>query len=129
MELKHFLTEKGPKAVGPYSTAVEAAGTVYLSGMLGIDPAAGKLKEGGVLPQAAQMFENVRTVLAEMGLSLANVVKTTVFLTNLGDFAAVNALYGEAFQKDFPARSCVEVSKLPLGGAIEMECIAVRDAR
>lgn len=127
MAIKRFLTEKGPKAVGPYSTAVEAAGTVYLSGILGIDPAAGKLKEGGVLPQAAQIFENLRTVLSEMGLSLGNVVKTTVFLVNLNDFAAVNALYGEAFGKDFPARSCVQVSRLPLDAAIEIECVAVRD--
>lgn len=129
MAIKHFLTEKGPKAVGPYSTAVEAAGTVYLSGMLGIDPAAGKLKEGGVLPQAAQIFENIRTVLSEMGLDLGHVVKTTVFLINLGDFSAMNALYGEAFGKDFPARSCVQVSRLPLDAVIEMECVAVRDLR
>ena len=126
MEIKRFLTEKGPKALGPYSTAVEASGTVYLSGMLGIDPKTGKLAEGGVLPQAAQMFENIRTVLQEMGLSLSNVVKATVFLTNLNDFAAVNALYGEAFGKDFPARSCVQVCRLPMDSAIEMECVAVR---
>jgi len=128
MEIKHYLTEKGPKAVGPYSTAVEGSGTVYMSGMLGIDPKTGKLAEGGVLPQTAQMLENIRTVLSEMGLSLACIVKSTVFLANFGDFAAVNTLYGEAFGKDFPARSCVEVSKLPLNAAIEMECIAVRSA-
>ncbi len=126
MDIKCFLTEKGPKAVGPYSTAVEAAGTVYLSGMLGIDPSLGKLVDGGVLQQASQVFENLRTVLAEMGLGLENIVKATVFLANLGDFAAVNALYGEAFGKEFPARTCVEVSKLPLGAAVEVECIAVR---
>lgn len=127
MEIKHFLTEKGPKAVGPYSTAVEVSGTVYMSGMLGIDPKTGKLAEDGVLKQAAQMFENVRTVLSEMGLTLANVVKTTLFLTDMNDFAPVNTLYGEAFGKDFPARSCVQVSKLPMGAAIEMECIVVRN--
>ena len=127
MAIQHFLTEKGPKAVGPYSTAVEAAGTVYLSGMLGIDPAIGKLKEGGVLSEAGQIFVNLRTVLAELNLSLNHVVKATVFLTDLSDFAPVNALYGEAFQKDFPARTCVQVSKLPLGAAIEIECVAVRD--
>ena len=124
-----FLTQRGPKAVGPYSTAVEASGTVYLSGMLGIDPATGKLAEGGVLQQAAQMLENIRTVLSEMDMTLAHVVKANVFLASMGDFPAVNALYAEAFGKDFPARSCVEVSKLPMGGAIEMECIAVRNAR
>jgi 2-iminobutanoate/2-iminopropanoate deaminase len=97
-----------------------------MSGMLGIDPKTSKLAEGGVLPQASQVFENLRTVLSEMGLDLAHVLKATVYLTNLSDFAAVNALYGEAFQKDFPARTCVEVSKLPLSAAIEIECIAVR---
>ncbi len=127
MGIKHFLTEKGPKAVGPYSTAAESSGTVYMSGMLGIDPKAGKLAEGGVIPQAAQMFENIRTVLSEMGLTLAEVVKTTLYLTDMNDFAPVNALYGEAFGKDFPARTCVQVSKLPLGAAIEMECVAVRN--
>ena len=127
MAINHFLTEKGPKAVGPYSTAVEAAGTVYLSGMLGIDLATGKLKEGGVLAQAGQVFENLRTVLAELHLDLSHVVKATVFLTDLSDFAPVNTLYGEAFAKDFPARSCIQVSKLPLGASIEIECVAVRD--
>ena len=128
MAIKRFLTEKGPKAVGPYSTAVEVSGTVYLSGMLGIDPKLGKLAEGGVLKQAAQMLENIRAVLSEMGLTLENVVKTTLYLTEMNDFASVNSLYGEAFGKDFPARTCVQVSKLPLGAAIEMECVAVRDS-
>ncbi len=127
MAIKHFLTEKGPKAVGPYSTAVESSGTVYLSGMLGIDPKAGKLAEGGITSQAAQMFENIRTVLSEMGLTLANVVKTTLYLTDMNDFAPVNTLYGEAFGKDFPARTCIQVSKLPLGAVIEMECVAIKD--
>ncbi len=127
MAVNRFLTQKGPKAVGPYSTAVEAAGTVYLSGMLGIDPAAGKLAEGGVLKQAAQMFENIRTVLSELQMDIHHVVKATVFLTDLNDFASVNTLYGEAFGKDFPARTCVEVSRLPLNAAIEMECVAVRE--
>jgi 2-iminobutanoate/2-iminopropanoate deaminase len=127
MEIKHFLTEKGPKAVGPYSTAVEANGTVYLSGMLGIDPKTGKLADGDVLKQATQMFENIRTVLSELKLDLGHVVKATVFLADLNDFAPVNTLYGEAFGKDFPARTCVQVSRLPLSAAIEMECVAVRD--
>lgn len=126
MDKKCFLTEKGPKALGPYSTAVAADKTVYLSGMLGIRPETGKLKEGGVLPQAGQVFENLRAVLSELGLTLKNVVKTTVFLTDMDDFSSVNALYGEAFGQDFPARTCVQVAKLPLGAAVEVECIAVR---
>ncbi len=123
-----FLTSKGPKAVGPYSTAVEAGGTVYLSGMLGIDPATGKLAEGGVMKQAEQMFQNIRTVLGELNLDFGRVVKATVFMADLKDFAAVNVLYGEVFGKDFPARSCVQVARLPLDAAIEMECVAVREA-
>ena len=102
MEKQCFLSQKGPKAVGPYSTAVEISGTVYLSGMLGICPDTGKLAEGDALVQAKQLFANLKTVLSEMDLSLQNVVKATVYLTSMGDFAQVNALYGEAFGKDFP---------------------------
>lgn len=120
-----FLTSKGPKALGPYSTAVEAGGTVYLSGMLGIDPATGKLQEG-VLKQAEQMLHNIRTVLEEMGLSMDSIVKATVFMADLKDFTAVNALYGQAFGENFPARSCIQAAGLPMGAAIEMECVAMR---
>ena len=124
MEKICFKTSKGPAAVGPYSTATIYGDTVYMSGMIGVDPATQKPVEGGTLAQAKQVFENIRTILGEMGLEMDDVLKTTVFLTNLGDFAEVNKLYAEYFAPNFPARTCVEVSKLPMGLSIEVECIA-----
>ena len=124
MEKICFKTAKGPAAVGPYSTATIYGDTIYLSGMIGIDPAVQKPVEGGTLAQARQVFENIRTVLGELGLTMDDVLKTTVFLTNLGDFAEVNKLYAEYFGPNYPARSCVEVSRLPMGLSIEVECIA-----
>lgn len=121
---KCFLTKLGPKAVGPYSTAVIHGSTAYVSGMIPIVPETGALAEGGVEAQARQVFENIRTVLGEMGLSLSDVLKTTVFLTDLSNFGAVNAVYAEYFGLDYPARSCFEVSKLPLGAPIEVEVVA-----
>ena len=121
---KVFLTERGPKAVGPYSTAVIQGETAYLSGMLPVDPATGKLAEGGVGAQARQSLANIRTVLDEMGLSLSNLLKVTVFLTDLGGFSEVNQVYGEFLEMPFPARSCVQVAALPLGALIEIEAVA-----
>jgi len=119
-----FKTAKGPAAVGPYSTAVVYGDTVYLSGMIGVDPAVQKPVEGGTLAQAKQVFENIVTVLGELNLTTDDVLKTTVYLTDIGDFAEVNKLYAEYFAPNFPARTCVEVSKLPMGLSIEVECIA-----
>ena len=126
MEKICFKTQKGPAAIGPYCTATVYGNTVYMSGVIGVDPAVQKPVEGGTLAQARQVFENIRTVLGELGLSLDDVLKTTVFLTNLGDFAEVNKLYAEYFGPNYPARSCVEVSRLPMGLSIEVECIARR---
>jgi 2-iminobutanoate/2-iminopropanoate deaminase len=120
---KVFLTERGPKAVGPYSTAVIQGETAYLSGMLPVDPATGKLAEG-VGAQARQSLANIKTVLEEMGLSLSNLLKVTVFLTDLGNFSEVNAIYGEFLEMPYPARSCVQVSALPMGALIEIEAVA-----
>ena len=119
-----FKTAKGPAAVGPYSTATIYGDTVYMSGMIGVDPAVQKPVEGGTLAQAKQVFENIVTVLGELGLTTDDVLKTTVYLTNIGDFAEVNKMYAEYFAPNFPARTCVEVSKLPMGLSIEIECIA-----
>ena len=119
-----FLSQRGPKAIGPYSTAVIHNGVCYLSGMIPVDPASGKLAAADVEGQARQVFENMKTVLGEMGLSLANIVKTTVFLTDLGTFGAVNGIYAEYFGPDYPARSCVQVSALPMGAQIEVEAVA-----
>ena len=124
MEKFCFKTAKGPAAIGPYCSAVIYGDTVYMSGVIGVDPSVGKPVEGGMLAQAKQVFENIRTILGEMGLEMDDVLKTTVFLTNLGDFAEVNKLYAEYFAPNFPARTCVEVSKLPMGLSIEVECIA-----
>ena len=119
-----FLTQKGPRAIGPYSTAVLQGGSCYLSGMIPVDPATGKLAGDDVGVQARQVFENMKTVLGEMNLSMADIVKTTVFLTDLGAFGAVNEIYAEYFGPDYPARSCVQVSALPMGALIEVEAVA-----
>ena len=124
MEKICFKTQKGPAAVGPYSTATIYGDTIYLSGMIGIDPAVQKPVEGGTLAQAKQAFANIATVLGELGLTTADVLKTTVYLTDIGEFAEVNKLYAQYFGPDYPARTCVEVSRLPMGMSIEVECIA-----
>ena len=120
---KCFLTQNGPRAIGPYSTATMHGDTCYLSGVIPVVPATGKLAEGDAEAQARQVFDNMKTILAEMNLSMENVLKTTVFLQDLGSFAAVNAVYAEYFGPDFPARSCVEVAKLPMGALVEVEAI------
>ena len=121
-----FKTKLGPAAVGPYSTATLAGETIYLSGMIGTDPAVQKPVEGGTLAQARQAFENIKTVLGELGATMNDVLKTTVYLTDIGEFGEVNRLYAEYCGPDYPARTCVEVSRLPLGLSIEVECIARR---
>ena len=120
---KCFLTENGPRAIGPYSTAVIHGDTCYLSGVIPVVPATGKLAEGGAEEQARQVFENMKTILAELNSSMADVLKTTVFLQDLGTFAAVNAIYAEYFGPNYPARSCVEVAKLPMGALVEVEAV------
>ncbi len=122
-----FLTRKGPKAIGPYSTAVIQGGVCYLSGMIPVDPATGKLAADDAAGQARQVFENMKTVLGELNLSLAHILKTTVFLTDLGNFGAVNEIYGAYFGPDYPARSCVQVSALPMGAQVEVEAIATME--
>ena len=115
-------TSKAPAAIGPYSQGNRAGDTVYLSGQLGIDPATGKLAEGGV---GAQSLKNIQALLAEVGATEKNVVKTTVFLTSMADFKEVNEAYAAVFNADCPARSCVAVKELPLNGLVEIEAIVV----
>lgn len=122
-----FLTQKGPKAIGPYSSCVLTRDMAYLSGMLGAEPETGALVEGGAQAQAKRAIQNIEIVLSEIGLTLAHVVKTTVFLKNLDDFQAINRVYAEYFGANYPARSCVEVSRLPMGGLVEIEVIAARE--
>ena len=121
-----FLTRRGPKAIGPYSTAAILDGVCYLSGVIPADPATGALAAGDIAGQARQVSENMKTVLEELDHSMADILKTTVFLTDLNDFGAVNEIYAEYFGPDYPARSCVQVSALPKGAMIEVEAIAAR---
>ena len=115
-----------PAPVGPYAVATEANGFVFLSGQVGIDPAKGTVVDGGVAAQTRQVMENIGTILGELGLDYADIVKTTIFVTDIGEFATVNAAYGEYVGDAKPARSTVEVSGLPLGVAVEIEVLAAR---
>lgn len=124
--MKVIATKNAPAAVGPYSQAIDCGDTVYCSGQIPLDPQTGAVVEGGLEAQAHQMFRNVKAVLVEAGLGLENVVKTTVFMTDLGQFGALNAIYAEYFAEPYPARSCVEVSALPKGVLVECEVIARR---
>lgn len=125
MEKNTLHTNAAPAAIGPYAQAVKAGNVIYTSGQLGIDPAAGTLaQEIGAQTHAA--LRNLREVLKAGGADLDNVVKTTVFVRDLGDFAAVNEIYGSYFKEGaYPARSCVEVSRLPKDALVEIECVAV----
>ena len=125
MSKKIISTDKAPAAIGPYSQAVEAGGFVYASGQIPIDPATGNIPEG-IEAQAKQALTNVKNLIEAAGLTLDNVVKTSVFIKNMGDFAKVNEIYATFFTKDYPARSCVEVSALPKGVLIEVEVVAAR---
>ena len=121
-----ICTKNAPAAVGPYSQAIDCGDLVFLSGQIPLVPETGLVAKGGLEAQAHQMFANIKAVLAEAGMSLSNVVKTTVFLTDLSQFAAFNAIYAEYFKAPYPARSCVEVSALPKGVLVECELIARR---
>lgn len=116
---------RGPKAVGPYSPAVAAGGVLYCSGQVPLDPATGKLVEGDIEAQARQALTNLVNLLQDCGSGPASVMKTTVFLHDMGDFARVNAVYAEFFPTDPPARSCVQVARLPLDAKVEVEAIAL----
>ena len=123
---KVIFTEKAPAAIGPYSQAIEANGMVFMSGQIPVNPATGVFVEGGIVEQTTQVFENIKNVLAEAGLTAANVVKTTVFLADMSMFADMNTVYAKYFDGAFPARSAVAVKELPKGALVEIECIAVR---
>lgn len=116
----------GPAAIGPYSHGVWAGELLFLSGQTPIDPATGKLVEGGVTEQTEQVFANIEAVVGDAGLSMDDVVKCNVFLTTMDDFAEMNAVYGERFAAPFPARSTIAVAGLPLGARVEIELVAKR---
>lgn len=124
--LKKITSQNAPAALGPYSQAIQFENLIFCSGQLGINPETGKLIDETIEGQAAQIFKNMRAVLDAAGVTLADVVKTTVFLTSMGDFPVLNALYAEAFGEHKPARSTIQVAGLPLGAKIEIECIAIK---
>ncbi len=124
MDIKTIATQKAPAAIGPYAQGVIAGNIAFLSGQLGLDPATGALAEG-VEAQTHQAMKNIGAMLESQGASYGNIVKTTIFVQDLGDFGKVNEIYASYFSGSFPARSCVEVAKLPKGGLVEIESIAV----
>ncbi len=121
-------TEHAPAALGPYSQAVEVNGWVFCSGQIGLEPASGKLVEGGIEAETRRLLENIRAILAAAGLTLADVVSTTIFLIDLKDFEAVNRIYSEHFSAPYPARSTVQAAALPRGARIEIAAVASRSA-
>lgn len=123
---KVISTANAPQAIGPYSQAIEAGGFVFVSGQIPLIPATGELVEGSVEVQTARVLENLKAILEAAGSSLENVVKTTVYITNMDDFTKVNGIYGQYFQENPPARVCVEVGKLPKGALVEIDVIAAR---
>ena len=124
MKKKIVHTDHAPAAVGPYSQAVKSGELVYTAGQIPLDPATGKIVEGDVRVQTERSLQNLQAVLEAAGSSLKNVVKTTVFLQDMGDFAAMNEVYGRYFDKKPPARSAVQVAALPLGAQVEIEAVA-----
>ena len=119
-------TDKAPAAIGPYSQAIEVNGMVYTSGVIPINPATGELVGGSAADQAEQALSNLQNLLEAAGTSMANVVKTVVFIKNMDDFGSINEVYAKYFPAPFPARSCVEVARLPKDVAIEIEAIAIK---
>ena len=119
-------TQQAPAAIGPYSQAIEAGGTIYVSGQLPINPATGQFAEGGIKELTRQSLTNMQHILQQAGCDMQHVVKTSVFLADMNDFAEMNEVYAEFFKAPFPARSAVAVKTLPKGSRVEIECIAVK---
>lgn len=124
-----IVTDAAPRALGPYAQAVVAGDLVFCSGQVGLDPTSGKLVPGGIGAETARVLENLGAVLAAGGLGLADVVKTTVYLVDLGEFAAVNEVYARYFPPPHPARATVQVAALPAGARVEIEAVAARARR
>lgn len=122
--MKVISTQKAPAAIGPYSQAIQIGNLVYTSGQIPIDPTTGKFAEGGIKEQTRQSLLNVKAILEEAGLMMKNVVKTTIFIADMNDFADMNAIYAEFFSEPYPARSAVAVKTLPKGALVEIEAVA-----
>jgi 2-iminobutanoate/2-iminopropanoate deaminase len=123
---KIIMTQNAPQAIGPYSQAIEANGFVFVSGQIPLDPKTGNLVTGDIREQTKRIMENGKAVLAAAGCGMDRVVKTTIYLKNMGDFASVNEVYGNYFTSDPPARATVEVSRLPKDVAVEIDFVAVK---
>ena len=123
--MKVLSTDKAPAAIGPYSQALVSGGTVFVSGQIPVDPSTGMIAET-IAEQTAQSLSNIENILAENGMTMENVIKTSVFRSDLSDFAAMNEVYASRFKAPYPARSCVEVAAIPKGCKVEIECIAVK---
>ncbi len=123
---KVVKTDKAPKAIGPYSQAIESNGILFISGQIPLDPATGKFVEGGISEQTEQVMKNIEAILKEAGYRLKDVVKSTCLLSDMDNFAAMNAIYGKYYPEDPPARAAYAVCKLPLGALIEIETIAMK---
>lgn len=119
-------TDKAPAAIGPYSQAIEVNGIIYTSGMIPINPATGELVTGGVEEQAEQAISNLEALLEAAGSSIENVLKTVVFISDMDDFGKINEIYAKHFKEPYPARSCVQVARLPKDVAIEIEAVALK---
>lgn len=124
--MKALHTDKAPAAIGPYSQAIEVNGMVFASGQIPLDPATGNVVEGGIKEQTRQALTNASAIMEAAGLTMANVVKTTVFMADMADFAAMNEVYSTFFNEPYPVRSAVAVKALPKGVLVEVECIAAR---
>ena len=124
---KVISTPKAPAAIGPYSQAIQVGNLIYTSGQIPIDPATGQLVEGGVKEQARQSLSNIQAILQEAGLTMASVVKTTVFMADMADFAEMNSVYAEFFTEPYPARSAVAVKTLPKNALVEIEVVAEKE--
>ena len=128
MDMKQVVnTKAAPAAIGPYSQAIQVGNLVYTSGQIPIDPATGSFVEGGIKEQTRQSLNNVKAILHEAGLSMGNVIKTTVFMADMTDFVAMNEVYAEFFAEPYPARSAVAVKTLPKGALVEIEVIAANE--
>lgn len=125
MFMKPIYSNNAPKALGPYSPAIKLGDFVYLSGQVPIDPQTGNLVAGGIVEQTHQVLKNIEALLMEMGLETRHIVKTTVFIKDMNDFSAMNAVYDTYFKEPYPARSTVEVSRLPKDSLIEIECMVI----
>ena len=125
MKKEQIMTDEAPAAIGPYAQAVKTGAFIYTSGQIAIDPATGEIVTGGIEAQTIRVMENLSAVLNAAGVGFKDVVKTTVFIKDMNDFAKINAVYAQYFEAPYPARSCVEVARLPKDVLVEIEAVAV----